>query len=166
MSHLRVAHPDRIWFSDHPEVPTGDGPWAFSNDKGTVPGYWVPFNGTTEFPSNGSYEKWSTTADKKIDTTETSANEKRELPRYINGYSASNCASESFRAQISDPQAYVCYGIWEDGGPVVSLFASDRTTQTNLYIDAGCNNFYITGRNWSGCSIPYVVTINSIWSTA
>lgn len=163
--HLRAAHPDRIWFFDQPNLPSDDSHWAFSNDGGTVPGYWYAFNGTTAFPPDGSRAKWSEVTGIEPNSTKASAIKQRSLPDYIDGFTGVNCAPGDFRARVWDPKEYVCYGIWEDGGPVFSAYASDQTTQTNFYTDTGCNDYYATARNWFGCTLPYVAPVNSIWST-
>ena len=52
------------------------------------------------------------------------------------------------------PKEYVCYEIREDVGPDFSAYASDQTTQTNFYTDTGCNDYYVTARNWFDCTLP------------
>lgn len=165
-----------MWFFDHPEVPTGPGPWAFSNDRGTTPGYWYPFNGTTTFPSNGTYAQWSTTTEDSDRDSDRDSGEfnpaenssssitERALPQYINGYAEAGCPENRFQVQIAQPRSGTCYGIWGSNTRVYAAFASDSTTQTNFYVDAGCDNYYLTARNWIGCSNPFVAPVRSIWS--
>ncbi|PGG96625.1 hypothetical protein AJ80_09804 [Polytolypa hystricis UAMH7299] len=158
---LRVAHPERFWFSEYPDKPDDEAIWAFSNDLGTTPGYWIRFDGQTQFPPDGEHRNWTTIDDNN--NTKDAAEHRRDMPAWVNGYTSGGCTPSQFATQVSQPHPGVCYGIWVQNLDIYSIYTSGVTTQINFYRGVGCTDFYTTARDWVGCYGTFVSPIRAVW---
>jgi hypothetical protein len=146
-TQLRASYPERIWLSDVPDRPDALTPWELSNDLGAVPGYWAPFNGTTDVPAGTESGDWAY-ADEQEDLSD-ALEDRATLDGYFYGFKNSNCLNtdHGLVGRIWKPQTSVCYGLWKNN-PLGSLESNFVRKQVNVYTDNACNKFYVALTQW------------------